>query len=348
MVDLVVNQHIQYHLDPITDKKAFIVTLPDLIPTYKYHQATADLTIDLTYINTCSDEYDIIIIDYATNYMRRELEEKLCEQLAQHTLPKPWIIITSDFKYFNQQHDHIVYYPIYLIDGLDKGGNTEIEINDLRTHSICFLTYHYHWHRVLILLALYQQMRFESCLINLPELSTLTDSQSHSLKNSLIYLNPEEKQLVDEMFGLAPLVADDTDIQVELVDIENKSFQNSYINIFTESDYPKPFVTEKSVKPFLSGQFFAVFGHPAAYLHLKELGFDLFEDYLPMPQHKNFRQNLQELMNTINGLIPNIVSVWNDTYQRRLHNYTLARSSQLRDKLCQRLLEKVNNVKDNQ
>lgn len=344
MVDLVINQHIQYHLDPITDKKAFIVTLPDLIPTYKYHRSTTDLTIDLTYINSCPDDCDIIIIDYATNYMRAEIEENICNQLSQHTLSKPWIIITSDFKYFNQQHKHIVYYPIYLIDGLDKGGNTEIEIRNQRSHNICFLTYHYHWHRVLILLSLYQSMRFESCLINLPESTALNNSQTQSLKNSFFHLTLTERQLVEEMFKMAPLVADDTDIQVELVDIENSAFHNSYINIFTESDYSNPFVTEKSVKPFLSGQFFAVFGHPTAYQHLKELGFDLFEDYLPIPQHKDFRQNVQELMEAISNLIPKIDLVWDSTYERRLHNYRLSRSVELRARLCCDLRTRLNSV----
>lgn len=344
MVDLVVNQHIQYHLDPITDKKAFIVTMPDLIPAYSYHSSTADLTIDLTYINSCPNEYDVIIIDYATNYMRHGIEETIFEQLSKHQLPKPWVIITSDFKYFNLQHSNIVYYPIYLIDGLDKGGNTEVEIKNQRSHNVCFLTYHYHWHRILTLLALYTRMNFKSCLINLPTLDTLNNSQTQSLKNSFIHLTLTEQQLVNKMFELAPLVADPADLQEELVNLDNSAFHNSYINIFTESDYPNPFVTEKSVKPFLSGQFFAVFGNPAAYLHLKELGFDLFEDYLPMPQHKNFRKNINELMDLMCNLIPKISSVWDDTYDRRLHNYTLARSIKLRNKLCYGLATRLNSI----
>jgi hypothetical protein len=344
MVDLVINQHIQYHLDPITDKKAYIVTLPDLIPGYSYYKPTLDLTIDLTYIHACPDDYDVIIIDYATNYMRCKIEEQLYNQLKQHTLPKPWVIITSDFAYYKQQHSHIIYYPIYLIDGLDKGGNTEVEIKNQRSHNICFLTYHYHLHRILVLLNLYKHMNFKSCLINLPLLSELTGSQTESLKNSFNWLTVSEQQLVDEMFKMAPLVADPTDVEVELVDLNNIAFHDSYINIFTESDYDNPFVTEKSVKPFLSGQFFAVFGHPTAYLHLKELGFDLFEDYLPMPQNEDFRQNLQELMNTITRLIPNIDSIWDSTYERRLRNYNLSRSTELRDNLCSHLRTQLNSI----
>jgi len=98
------------------------------------------------------------------------------------------------------------------------------------------------------------------------------------------------------------------------------------------------------VKPFLSGQFFAVFNNPAAYQHLKDLGFDLFEDYLPMPQYDNFRQNIKELMESINNLIHKIDTVWDATYERRLHNYQLSRSAELRDRLCYELSRRLNTV----
>jgi hypothetical protein len=146
------------------------------------------------------------------------------------------------------------------------------------------------------------------------------------------------------MFESAPIVADANDSQIEIVSLENRAFSDSYINIFTESDYPRPFVTEKSVKPFLSGQFFAVFNEPSAYLHLKELGFDLFEDYLPMPQHVDFRQNVKELMGLIANLIPNLGQIWDATYPRRLHNYQLSRSAELRDRLCYELRTRLNSV----
>lgn len=346
MVDQVINQHIQYHLDTMTDKKVFIVTLFELIPNYIHHHPYSDseLSVDLTYINTCTDDYDVILIDYATNYVRWQLENSIYRLLSQCILSKPWFIITSDFKYYNQQHSHIIYYPIYLIDGLDQGSDTEIEIKNQRSYNVCFLTYHYHLHRILTMLELYNQTKFESCLINLPKLNTLNDSQQQSLNNSLSYLTADEQHLVEEMFKLAPMVADSTDSRENIVNLNNRAFSDSYINIFTESNYPNPFVTEKSIKPFLSGQLFAVLGHPTAYLHLKELGFDLFEDYLPMPQRDDDRQNIQELIDMINSLIPNIDSVWNDTYKRRLRNYNIARSFKLKDNLRSHLRTQLNSI----
>lgn len=146
------------------------------------------------------------------------------------------------------------------------------------------------------------------------------------------------------MFKLAPLVADATDTQHEIVNLENRAFYDSYINVFTESDYPAPFATEKCVKPFLSGQFFAVVGCPDMYAHLKDLGFDLFDDYIPMPTHDNLRPVLDELITSIKNLLPNIHEAWNSTYERRLHNYELSRSSKLRNTLTDSLRIKLNSI----
>lgn len=341
MVDTVVNQHIQYHLDYITDKKVFIVTMPDIVLDYSYFVSTQDITVDMTYINSCPDEYDFILIDYSTNYIRAGIEEILYNQLKQYPISKPWAIITSEFKYYYQPHEHIIYYPIYLIDGLDKGGNTPIEIKNQRSHSLCFLTYHYHWHRLLAMVEIYKNIGLDQCLVNLPTLASLSESQQQSLRNSRRYLTTDEQKHIDAMFELAPLVADATDSQHEIVNLENRAFYDSYINVFTESDYPAPFATEKCVKPFLSGQFYAVIGNPAMYQHLRDLGFDLLDDYLPISTDKDLRVVLGKLTESIANLIPNMQEVWNETYNRRLHNYNLSRSTQLRNTLTNSLRIKL-------
>ena len=48
MVDQVINQHIQYHLDYITTKKVFVVALVDLVPSYSYFKPIKNLIIDLS------------------------------------------------------------------------------------------------------------------------------------------------------------------------------------------------------------------------------------------------------------------------------------------------------------
>lgn len=340
-MDEVVSQHINSHLVRLTDKRALIVTLPDLIKTYRYDQNNKGvLTVDPTYILENESIYDCVIIDYTTNYIRESLEIEIYNQLAQSNIKKPWVIITADVEYYGKEHPGILYYPIYLIDGIDKGSNTEIDIEQLRTHNLCFLTYHYHWHRLVILTELYKTFRFESCLINLPRFDQLTHSQRQSLENSKRFVNNET--MISDMWKMAPIVADVSDLQEEIVDLNNRAFSDSYINVFSESDYDNVFATEKCVKPFLSGQFYAVFANPKIYIHLKELGFDLLDDYYTVTNGETYQQKVESLISNINHNKKNLSQQWKESYTRRAHNYKLSRSPWLRNKLTIKLRNWLN------
>ena len=62
--------------------------------------------------------------------------------------------------------------------------------------------------------------------------------------------------------------------------VTNPAFYNSYAHIYTESEIESPVVTEKTFKPFLSGQIpipLACKGHLS---YLKSLGFHTFDDLL--------------------------------------------------------------------
>ena len=129
---------------------------------------------------------------------------------------------------------------------------------------------------------------------------------------------------------MAPLVADRTDLKEEIVNIKNIAFSDAYINLLTESDYPNVFVTEKSIKPFLAGQFSAVIAHPKVYKHLEDLGFDLLSDYINLNMDTlDIRENIVNIMSQITSIKDNIEDLWNSSYSRRMHNYNLVRDPTL-------------------
>lgn len=294
--------------------------------------------------------YDIMIFDYSTTYRRYINELTVVDSLTQLNLSIPWLIITSNFTYYKSNNTKILYYPIYFIDGIDKGSYTTIDIRSQRLHNLSFLTYHLHWHRLLSLLALYKQKWFNTCLINLLPINQMNASQLQSYQHGIQSMPPDEISSLQDLFRLAPFVADDTDNQLEIANIQNRAFTHCYINMFTESDYCNLFITEKSIKPFLSGQFFAILAHTKMYEHLHELGFDLLNEYIDMQTIENTQDNLRNhidtTINQISNLLPNIKQVWDDTYIRRKHNYELARSSALRNELCRELLEHLNKHKE--
>lgn len=323
-------QHIKQHLERLTTANVLIVDESDLL-------ANRIVSTDL---------YDSIVFDYATPYVQQFNELNIVELLTQLNLTIPWVIVTSNFMYYNGNNPRIIYYPIYFIDGIDKANGNRIEIWGPRLYNLSFMSYHLHWHRLLSLISLYKQKWFDTCLINLLPTAQMNTSQLQGYQNGIVWLNENELVLLDGLFKLAPLVADDTDDQLEIVHIQNRAFTQCYINMLTESDYCNLFITEKSIKPFLSGQFFAIIAHRGVYTHLQDLGFDLLLDYIDVRSTENARAHIDSVVQQISTLLPNIKQAWDNTYKRRKHNYELARSPALRNELCRELIEQLNKHKE--
>jgi hypothetical protein len=125
-------------------------------------------------------------------------------------------------------------------------------------------------------------------------------------------------------------------VAAEMDDNENKfasgedTIRNSYINLVSESDDGKDtigfFITEKSVKPFLFAQFPIFLGKPGLVKHLREYGFDMFDDLIDHSYDdiEDIDERTDAIymellkMNTHGGNIQNMVF---GRYNRFLNNY---------------------------
>jgi hypothetical protein len=284
------------------------------------------------------DSTDLLIIDMSTMYCRTITEEFVKNQFEKFNVTNPWVIITSNPAYYQSDNTNIIYYPFFVLDCIKICKTTNLDIKSPRLYLANFLTYHLHSHRLLTFLQLMQQSWFNGCMVNLKEMDNLSASQLNSLTSTMQSLSPIERVNVNNLFALAPLEADPADDQKEIVDINNRAFRVSYINIMTESDYPSNFITEKSIKPFLSGQFTAVIANPLVYKHLEELGFDMLSEYIDLNTNTlDIRKNITHLMEQVSGIECNIEEKWNESYLRRLHNYNLIRDPALVKRLTKDL-----------
>lgn len=301
------------------------------------------ITTPITLVSVDSISTDVlkgkVVVDLATPYQRNVCEKGAKRHIESINLSVPWVIITSNPDYYNSEDDKIIYYPFYVIDGITKAKDTEVDIKSNRNSIASFLTYHFHSHRLHIFMQLIKQTWFSKCLVNLDDYDTLTESQLNSLKSTVASLTATEKRDLDELFSLAPLRADITDSREEIVDINNRAFRDSYINIMSESDYPSNFVTEKSIKPFLAGQLPAVLANAKVYTHLTELGFDLLSEYVDLntTHTTGIREKVTQLLAQVSTIENNIEDIWASTYHQRLHNYNLIRDPVLYNKLTSKL-----------
>lgn len=287
---------------------------------------------------------DLLLIDQSSTYGRDTDERVIRRHFSKLNLTVPWAIITSNSDYFKKSEPNIIYYPFFLIDGIDKNKDISVDIKSSRRSIASFLTFHLHIHRLLTFLQLFKQPWFDRCLVNLYQVEKMTASQLHTYNISISMLTPEEIEETNELIKIAPITADITDKQEEIVNIKNTAFVDSYINIQTESDYPTNFLTEKSIKPFLSGQFSAVLAHPKVYQHLVELGFDLLNDYIDLnTKIPDIKEHIGYVLNQVTELETVIEQAWESSYTCRLHNYNLIRNPALFNMLTSELQHWLNN-----
>jgi hypothetical protein len=287
---------------------------------------------------------DLIVFDYSYRYCRSYGDTQLYEIIKLANLTTDWVIVTSNFSFYKSTNPRIVYYPAHIVEVLDCELE-DIDIVSYRENYLGFLSFHMHPHRLIALVRLFKQGWFNKCLINF----TLEDAMNYQQKiiydASLKLLTDEELTILDQIVKTGPYVADPSEIikvesrdyctEIDLLSIDNIGFTDCYINMLTESDYDIQFITEKSIKPFLTGQLWAVFGNQDLSNHLKELGLDIMEDYLT-PNFKfddpnlhaldRLRKDVEQTISQISNLLPNIEEVWDATYCRRKYNYELVRS----------------------
>jgi len=289
--------------------------------------------------------HDMIVFDDATHYKRGfDVNNFFC-RLKKLNLSRPWIILTSDFTYYHSSEDQIVYYPYHCFVNLDICRTTEVDIRSLRNNYLGFLPWHLYPVRLSFLLKFFQQDWFNKCLVNyLPE-KILTATQKKILESSIQQLSPQELGVLKQFHVDFPngLVADMNDDRREIQYINNSANTDCYINFMIESEYDFPFITEKSIKPYLCGQFSAVLSNNLLYNHLEEIGIDILKDYLDMyVPNIDVQERVDITIKKLSKLILNIEQIWIDTYQRRLENYNYVRSTAFVDKLEFKIKQWVN------
>ena len=291
---------------------------------------------------------DLLIIDYATSYSRNDCELDLCNRYHEMGIKTPWVLATSNFQYYHSDRAEIVYYPAHLIQCLIENKDNHVNIHDKRNFSVGFVNGNLHNVRIMLALEMFKYSWFPNCKINFPNVSLLSDSQSDVFESTVAEMNDTERELLSEFVKILPLVADPT----ETLDFEglkfayylngNAGFTDCYVNTMIESEWNLPFITEKSIKPFLSGQFNAVLANVGVYSHLEELGFDMMDSYINLRTQGDTRQSLTDMFKQVDLLLGNIESAWEETYNRRLANYQLAKSDALLNKLQKALFDIIN------
>lgn len=288
---------------------------------------------------------DLLVIDYATCYVRNDKEEDLCRSYANMKIQVPWILLTSNFEYYKTDNENIVYYPVHLIQCIIENKDSHVDIRRKRNFDVGFVNGNLHNIRIMLALELFKYEWFSKCRINFPDVTRLDKTQKNVYLNTVSHMNDSEKKLLSEFVKQLPLDADPTE-GLDNVGLKaaynlngNAGFVDCYVNAMVESEWNLPYITEKSIKPFLAGQFSAVLANVGVYSHLEDLGFDIMDSYINLKTQGDMHSSISDMCKQIDMLLQNIEPAWEDSYTRRLANYQLAKSDELLNKLQKKLFD---------
>jgi hypothetical protein len=125
--------------------------------------------------------------------------------------------------------------------------------------------------------------------------------------------------------SLGPATADR---EFDLFDTNWSPYQDSWLNVITETSAEDGiFITEKTWKCIAVGQLFVLLSGRGSIAHLRDLGFDTFDDIIPHHRYDHLTgyaarcDAIIEVLKSLQNL--NWFSIYKTTHQRRLRNQQL-------------------------
>jgi len=345
-IDIKVLYDIVYFDDSCTSDYFLLVDYPEQVKK---------LSVDLVVVSIADHHYKYT--DYS-----RDAYNKWWEKLKE--IGKPVIVLST----VDEKHPEELHCPLYGI-----------------LYSNYYSKYFYH-NVVSDEQAVNSERQYKfSCLNNKPKIDRLLNIleilkryPDQSLVSLASRLNQSDHLAgVEKAYGIKKYLSNDdcTFIQENIIDKspltfsghvydesiispydnQNPAFTNAFLNIVTEATFfgQVPFLSEKSFKPLLSGQFFVVSGPPGSIKLLEKSGFDVYRDIIDHSKYEdlvvtgnndfdlciNKIKIIHDYLETI--IDYNWAQIYEETVERRLANRNLILNNTLRLNFKNRLEDKI-------
>ena len=301
------------------------------VPVCAYQLPTHKETMDVIQKIDSSSNYDLIVLDKSAGPWDQDLEYVAWARSLN--LKKPFVIVTSNYKYWFNKHDQIVYCPLWFFVLLSDPNVKKYNIVDPRPYKIACLSRNPWLHRSKNILAMRRQTWFSECQYSFgSEDKQNFDTSADMTKEDLDFLNNINHTKL--------ALPDNSNFYVSNHSSAHKLCCIDYV---TESRVDNMFVSEKSWKPLFSGQLFLILGSVGIIGYLKDIGVDVFDDLLDhaYDQETDLDKKIHLLMNSINNIIDHVDQIWADTVSRRQKNLDLVYSPDFYNLLTKDLISKV-------
>lgn len=300
----------------------------------------------INFIN--SDQIDVIIHPVVTHPW---FFNNLREHFTKIKVKKPWLQITWDKTCNGSNYINFDYWAANLDDAIYSWGMSQyVNKQQPKRYIFSCLNNIAKAHRTVTLYNLFCDVNFRKCLVSL---SDDYDLMYREKINKLVlsrdireYSSNFNEQKFDEFYKLLPIKCPQ-EISSRIPFWVHDAYIDSYVNIVTEHDFTTDFVSEKSIKPFLTEQMPVFIAGANTVQHLRDLGLDVFDDYIdhsydcesnPILRLNKVRQTIKKL------LVLNWEKIYLDTRQRRTNNRNFLLSNNLINQFANSLRYKIEEV----
>jgi hypothetical protein len=265
-----------------------------------------------------------------------------------------FLYVTGNYSYFNTPDPNIVYFPFYYFQSLDNPTREVYDIKQVRPYPMQCFNLNPWLHKTINIVQMSQKFWFNRTL-----------STFHWLNPPNTNIPPTNivQQVLEELTNEETSILNSLNLPIT-IDLPNEPYpagwvyasnasrahQLSYIDYVVESGVTEQFISEKIWKPLFSGQLFLCLGPPGVIQHLRDLGFNTFDDVIDHSKYDTILgsspDDIRSKVSIILDLADNLLSkdldkIWDQTYEQRLCNFKLITSEEFKYKILDKLVKKI-------
>jgi len=236
-------------------------------------------------------------------------------------------------------HEYIRFFPSWLYQKSREYSTIDMNIKTDRTYSLSCLNRFPSPHRIYIFYHLLQKKYFPLCLTSFLGLTNPYNNFNEIGEFNDIYSEiPNEIKSYYQKTKFTKKLAEDTYYWTNDHNPIHSAYNDSYLNLITESTYYHSFFTEKTAKALTGEQLFILAGGQSSITNLKSLGFECFEkiNYI-YDDVENWIKRMDSILNLLDNIFFNIQDLYWIYSKERKYNREYFLSDNFRRKCLQQV-----------
>jgi hypothetical protein len=273
-----------------------------------------------------SDNISHIVFDAATNPVDP------LKYLENVNVDRPFTLVSGLYHYHQRPDPRIKFLPFWAIWMSDPyTGILDRQYhrfsNSPKKYKFSCLNGTTKEHRKLLYVLLNQKHYFKDIVFTFGHrpLTTVFPNE--------ILLTIEEQKIYQSLPQAVEFIDSDAIVGIDLT-LNHPAYQESYVNLVTETTVVSPMLSEKTFKPIVAGQLFVLVAYQGAMQFLRDIGVDTFDDIIDHSYDliEDTRTRINQALVQIDRLVQlDLPGIYKEIKPRLIKNSEYFLSNQFRD-----------------